>query len=163
MADDETCFRYMPHHRHVALLALVGDVRLTFCRHDLRRIDVERVAGAFTVAQQAAKDAAVHALQTRQPIAFLRAHAAQPIAGCVTTWHVFELKKRAQPYVATQHPQILQRPPAASQHQNQRQDMSRRAVSRSAAGTGQLMVNQLANAHRAQIFSIKRQSAMRRQ
>ena len=138
-------------------------MRLALLGYDLRRIDVERVRCAIFARQQAAKDAAVHALQTRQPIAFLRAHAAQPIAGGVATWHVFELKKRAQPYVATQHPQILQRPPAASQHQNQRQDISRRAVSRSAAGTGQLMVNQLANAHRAQIFSIKRQSAMRRQ
>jgi hypothetical protein len=62
MADDETCFRYMPHHRHVTLLALVGDVRLTFFRHDLRRVDVERVAEPLVVAQQAAKDAAVYAL-----------------------------------------------------------------------------------------------------
>ncbi len=45
VADDETCFRDMPYHRHVALLALIGVTSLTFFRHDLRRVDVERVAG----------------------------------------------------------------------------------------------------------------------
>jgi hypothetical protein len=34
----------------------------TSFRHDLRRVDVDRVAGAFVVAQLAAKDAAIYLL-----------------------------------------------------------------------------------------------------
>jgi hypothetical protein len=53
--------------------------------------------------------------------------------------------------------------PAADEHQNQRQDMNRWAVSGGAARTGQFMIDQTANAHRSQIFAIKRQPALRRQ
>jgi hypothetical protein len=70
-------------------------MRLAFFSHDLRRVDVERVGRVIILPQQAAKDVAVHTLQTRQAVAFFPAHAPQPIARGVATRHFFELKKRA--------------------------------------------------------------------
>ncbi len=163
MADDETQFGDMPDHWHVAFLALVGVMRLALLRHDLRRVDVERVGRSIVAPQQAAKDAAVHTLQARQTVIFFRAHAPQPIARGVAARHVIELKKRAQPLIVAQYAQIFQRPSAAAKHQNQRQDMSRRVVSRRAAGTGQFMVDQAANAHGAPIFAKQHHPAMRGQ
>jgi hypothetical protein len=87
----------------------------------------------------------------------------QPIARGVAARHFIHVKKRTQPFIATQHAQIFQRPSAARKHQNQRQDMNRRAVSHSAARAGQFMIEQAANAHRSQIFAIERQPALRRQ
>ena len=52
-------------NRRIALIVLAGDVRLALIRHDPRCVDVERGAGAFAVAQQAARDA-VHALRTHR-------------------------------------------------------------------------------------------------
>jgi hypothetical protein len=50
----------------------------------------------FVVAQQTAKDAAVHTLQTRQPIALFRAHALKPSAGGVAARHPLQSKKTAR-------------------------------------------------------------------
>jgi hypothetical protein len=86
--------------------------------------------------QQAAKDAAVYTFEPRQPTTFFGAHAPQPIAGGVVARHFLEFKKRAQPFIITQHPQVLQSPSAAGKHQNQLQEMSRRSVSGGAARTG---------------------------
>ena len=121
--------------------------------------------------QQSTKDAAVYTLQSRRTIGlalvgaqclrvrFLRAHAPQPIARGVAARHVIELNKRTQPFVVAQNAQVLQRPSAASEHQNQRQDVSRWLISRGTAGTGQFMIDQVANAHRSQIFAKQRQPA----
>jgi hypothetical protein len=163
VAYDEAEFGDMPDHWHITFLAFVCVMRLALLGHDLRRVDVERVRCAIFARQQAAKNAAVHTLQTRQAAAFLPAHAPQPIARGVAARHFLELKKRAQPFVVTQNPQVLQRPPAAGQHQNQRQDMSRRVVTRHAAGAGQFMIDQAANAHCSNIFANQRQPAMRGQ
>jgi hypothetical protein len=69
-------------------------MRLALLDHDLRRVDVERVRCAIFARQQAAKNAAVHTLQTQQAAAFLPAHAPQPIARGVAARHFLELKKR---------------------------------------------------------------------
>lgn len=163
MADHKPKFGNMSDERHIALLALIGVARLAHLRDDLRRIDVERVSRAIILAQQAAKEAAVHPLQPRQSVTFFRAHATQPVADGVAARHFFELKQSAQPGVLAQDAQILQRPTAAREHQNLRYNMNRRGVSRRAAGTGQFVVDQAGNAHRPQIFAKQRQSAMRGQ
>ncbi len=63
---------------------------------------------------------------------------------CPEGWSFYPLPG----FVVSQNAQILQRPPTASKHENQRKNMSRGLVSRRAAGTRQLMINQLAHAHR---------------
>jgi Tetracyclin repressor-like, C-terminal domain len=73
--------------------------------------------------------------------AFLPAHAPQPIARGVAARHFIQPKKRTQPFIATQHAQVFQRPSAARKHQNPRQDMNRRAVSGGAARSGQFMID----------------------
>jgi hypothetical protein len=72
-------------------------------------------------------------------------------------------KKSAQPFVTAQYTQILQCPSAASEHQDQRQDMNRRAVARRAAGRRQFTVDQVANPETVQIFAEQRQPALRGQ
>jgi hypothetical protein len=131
-------------------------MRLALLGYDLRRVDVECVRCAIFARQQAAKNAPVHTLQTRQAAVFLPAHAPQPIARGVAARHFLELKRCAHPFVVTQQPQVFQRPPAAGQHQNQRQDMSRRVVPRCAAGAGRFMIDQAANAHCSNIFANQR-------
>lgn len=168
MAGDEAQFGDVADHRHVAFLALVRVMRLAFIGGDLRRVDVERVVLAVVLPQQAAKHAAIAALQARLTFASLRpricpTHPPHPIARGVTARNVVELKKVAKPQVAAQYPQIFQTSPAAREHQNQRQDVSRRGVPRRAAGTRQFMADQGANAHSAQIFAEQRQPALRRQ
>jgi hypothetical protein len=69
----------------------------------------------------------------------------------------------SQPFVVSRHPQVLERPSAAGQHQNLRQDMSGTVITRRAAGAGQLMIDQAANAHCSNIFANQRQPAMRGQ
>ena len=49
----------------IALIVLAGDVRLALIRHDPRCVDVERGAGAFAVAQQAARGP-VHTLRSHR-------------------------------------------------------------------------------------------------
>jgi len=93
----------------------------------------------------------------------LRAYAPQPIARGVAARHVIELNKSAQSFVVPQNAQILQRPSTASEHENQRKNMSRGLVSRRAARTRQFMINHAGHAHRPQIFANKRQPAMRGQ
>ena len=49
IAGDKAEFGDMPDHRHVALLAFVGVMRVAFLRHDLRRVDVECVGCAVVL------------------------------------------------------------------------------------------------------------------
>ena len=164
MADHDAKFRDMPDHRHVALLALVGVMGLVLFRDDLRCVDIERVVDAFVAQQQTPKDAAVYVLQPDQATALFRADATQPITGRVAARHFIQLRKKsAQPFVTAQYTQILQCPSAASEHQDQRQDMKRRAVARRAAGRRQFTVDQAANPETVQIFAEQRQPALRGQ
>jgi len=100
-------------------------------------------------------------LQTRQPTAFFRTHAPQPIARGVAARHFIQAKKQTQPFVMAQNAQVFQRPSAAGEHQDERQDMSRRIIAGGAARTGQFKVDQATNAHRSQILAKQSQSPVR--
>jgi hypothetical protein len=99
-------------------------------------------------------------LQPSQSIVLFRADASQPIAGRVAARHLLQLKKMTQPFVTAQNTQILQCLSAASEHQDERQDMSRRAIARRAAGRRQFMIHQAANAESVQKFAKQRQPAL---
>jgi hypothetical protein len=153
----------MPHHRHVTLLALIAITSLTLFRHDLRRINVEREVRALVGAQQTAEHAAVYTLQPRQPSALVCAHASHPIATGVAARHFIQADNTTQSVVTAQNAQVLQRPPATSEHQDKRRDVRRRIIPGGTASTGQFMVDEASNAHRSQILVKQDQSRVRRQ
>jgi hypothetical protein len=62
-------------HRHVAPLALIRSLRLAFFRHNLRRVDVERIVSALITPQHAAENTAMHPRQSRQATRFVDSHA----------------------------------------------------------------------------------------
>ena len=105
----------------------------------------DSVVEAVVAQQQTSKDAAIYVLQPDQSTALFHADATQPITGRVAARHFIQLRKKSgQPFVTTQYRQILQCPPPASEHRDQRQDMNRRAVARRAAGRRQFTVDQRA-------------------
>jgi len=94
-------------------------------------------SGAIFARQQAAKNAAVYICRpAKPPLSFPPMRRSQSPAASL-------LDISSQPFVVTRHPQVLQRPSAAGQHQNQRQDMSGRIITRRTAGAGQFMIIRL--------------------
>jgi hypothetical protein len=81
----------------------------------------------------------------------------------VAARHIIQADSTTQSVVTAQNAQVLQRPPATSEHQDKRRDVRRWIIPGGTASTGKFMVDEASNAHRSKILVKQDQSRMRRQ
>jgi hypothetical protein len=126
-----------------------------------------KVAEAKSVIEQRVEEVADYAKQLTQTAAVIAALSAVAaiLAAMAVGVGLFALYRViAESYgVTAQNAQVLQRPPATSEHQDKRRDVRRWIIPRGTASTGQFMVDEASDAHRSQILVKQDQSRVRRQ